>query len=60
MTPDKKNDVNWSMQFVGLILGLCFLTVRAFRAEEFWNSFLDHLQIYLGVFWLFLAALFIL
>ena len=57
MTPDKKNDVNWCMQFVGLLLAVCFLIVGSFRVEGFLNSFLDYSQIYFGVCWLFIALI---
>ena len=57
MTPDKKNDVSYSMQFVGLLLGVCFLVLGAFRAEEFLKTFLAHSSIYFGVCWLFIALI---
>ena len=52
---NKKNDVNWCMQFFGLILGIGFLLAGTSVNPEFWTNWRENANFIFGFSWLFLA-----
>ncbi len=48
--PNRKNDVNWCMQFIASGIGVVLLVIGVTTSSGFWNNFKSYYLIYFGLF----------
>jgi hypothetical protein len=53
--PDRKNDVNWCMQYLSIAFGMVFLVIGTCVTTGFLANLKDFYLIYFGFFWLLIG-----